>query len=213
MIDCETGEIYESIAVSLKTDLSAGILSIHNQDRYVVEQYTGLLDKNGTKIFEGDIIEYPNNGKGVVYYDKDFACFNIKGFGRGCYDYPGIAFSEGTDTFKVIGNIHEGDKVMNILGQWARIKNDIIKIKEVKNDCLYGYDKYGYDMDVVDKVANTPQELIEENDLVRTNDTCTAMFSGKLLEVQKYFNLNNYTVAIYTPNSKGGYDLQWKGDL
>ena len=83
-------------------------------DRYIVkketvEQFTGLIDKNGTKIFEGDIIkihhEYKNREfEGVVeWLGYKWGC---KDFYFSHFDEPSDIFSEGTQYIEVISNIH-----------------------------------------------------------------------------------------------------------
>lgn len=79
-----------------------------------VGQYTGLTDKNGTKIFEGDIVyvyghpdEVGDDDFAVIRYDNDDAMFIIE-FDTFCLNFGNCW---GTDV-EVIGNVYDNPELL-----------------------------------------------------------------------------------------------------
>ena len=85
-------------------------------DPETVGRFTGLTDRNGVKIFEGDIIEFdhPYNGKSIHAVVQDGCGWNLSNFYAYCFDCPGCAFSEGTEYMTVLGNIYDNPELLEV---------------------------------------------------------------------------------------------------
>ncbi|EAD1122624.1 hypothetical protein X856_13955 [Listeria monocytogenes] len=77
----------------------------YNFDDVVLMQYTGLKDKNGKKIFEGDI-----------GWDEHNECYGVVKFeeGKVLYVWENIAEDlwEVADSIEIYGNIHENPELL-----------------------------------------------------------------------------------------------------
>lgn len=86
-----------------------------------VGQYTGLTDKNGKKIFDGDIIKIVPD----YYYSDDYSISKVYSYnGVFCVDYYGddfdstaLGFLEDYNPdgdYEVIGNIHDNPELLEV---------------------------------------------------------------------------------------------------
>lgn len=80
------------------------VLSKEEAENIVLLQYTGLKDKNGKEIYEGDIIEFEGYDNGEVIFDEKIAGYVIR--------FPNGSAWRSFTTSVVIGNIFENKELM-----------------------------------------------------------------------------------------------------
>ncbi|HEL1556043.1 TPA: hypothetical protein TXJ05_000177 [Streptococcus suis] len=79
-------------------------------DDVIIMQSTGLFDKNGKEIFEGDVVEVFDS-RYTVFYDSENASFRLKPRDkRWNTDYMSNYAHEAS--FEIIGNIYENPELV-----------------------------------------------------------------------------------------------------
>lgn len=101
----------------MQTAYGEAVILLPASDALIVDLWTGLNDKNGTHIFEGDIVRSDyNNHQAQVTFEED--CFETDGEGEHVIGFwwgnEGFAsdVDGGTSKYEVIGNVHENPDLL-----------------------------------------------------------------------------------------------------
>ncbi len=77
--------------------------------KHELMQYTGIKDKNGKEIYEGDIIKVGNNEPSEIIYNKEYVCFETRIADPYSKDY---VVNYWGNYGEVIGNIYQNPELL-----------------------------------------------------------------------------------------------------
>ena len=110
---CLNRDLHRIYTGYAETDCSAYYPEFYEVIPETVGQYIGVTDKNGKKIFEGDIVKF-GESIGIIYYDE--GCFCVKPnkpyWSRISNPAIDIVMNEYPNEIEVVGNIHDKPELL-----------------------------------------------------------------------------------------------------
>ena len=111
----DDGKLSEIYLSGIQIDESKPNANVRNPSDVILEQYTGLKDKNGKEIYEGDIVSYIRHFHGIIPQESRTEIVSWRSGEE--EQYPncttsGFSLPYSEDGYEVIGNVHENQELL-----------------------------------------------------------------------------------------------------
>ena len=107
------GSFWDEIPNELGGIAQYGSCVFHHIDLATVGQFTGLTDKNGTKVFDGDVVKVlQGKDKGVAYVGFENGSFMLYPRTGNIYERTLWAYWYNDWDVEIIGNIHDNPELL-----------------------------------------------------------------------------------------------------
>lgn len=123
------GEIYEK---EERTYAMQSYTEYEKADHYELSQYTGLKDKNGKEIYEGDVVSaFHGTQLSAVTWNKEFGLYEVVLQVSGLSASTEELLGNHLDVIEVIGNIYENPELITAEPEEEKFsKGNVVKHKD-----------------------------------------------------------------------------------